>query len=304
MSTNNTSPSSVLMTGASGFVGSRLTCALLEKGRTVHALRIPGCDVSQLPLSHPCLRLHSASDTTETLAAILREASPQVVVHLASLFLSDHGPGDIGNLIDSNVKLGTALLDAMRLVGVRRFVNTGTSWQHYRDAAYSPVNLYAATKQAFEDILTYYVEAHGFNAITLQLFDTYGPGDPRTKLLNLLLRAAKNNEPLTMSPGEQLLDLVHVDDVCRAFVGAIEILEGEEPLGRHSIYAVSSGARMSLRDVVNVFNRVARVQASVEWGAHPYRQREVMMPWASGKSVPGWKPLISLEQGIRAMTWP
>ena len=67
----------------------------------------------------------------------------------------------------------------MKEVGVKILVNTGTSWQHYENKDYSPVNLYAATKQSFEAILQYYVEVASLKAITLKLFETYGLDDPR-----------------------------------------------------------------------------------------------------------------------------
>ena len=123
-------------------------------------------------------------------------------------------------LVDSNVLVGTQVAEAMLRAGCRGIVNTGTSWQRDARGAYDPVCLYAATKQAFEDVLTYYVSAEGFAATTLRLYDTYGPDDPRPKLVNALAGALRSGTPLSLSPGEQLLDLVHIDDVTAAFAAA------------------------------------------------------------------------------------
>ncbi|QNA88228.1 NAD-dependent epimerase/dehydratase family protein [Massilia sp. Dwa41.01b] len=184
-------------------------------------------------------------------------ARPDTVFHLAAAFVAEHVPGDIDRLVHANLLFATQLLEAMRVNGVRLLVNTGTAWQHYGNRDYDPVNLYAATKQAFEAILAYYVNAHGFIAATLALFDTYGPGDERPKLMRALWRAAREGRPLAMSSGRQLLDLVYVDDVVDAYLAAESALR--EGGAGHRHYGVSSGAPLPLRDVVAAFEQAAGV---------------------------------------------
>ena len=74
------------------------------------------------------------------------------------------------------------------------------------------MSLYAATKQAFTDLLVFYAEVEGLAVHTLELMDTYGPGDPRAKLIPFLLRAGAEGTTVEMTDGTQLIDLVHVDD--------------------------------------------------------------------------------------------
>lgn len=133
------------------------------------------------------------------------------VVHLASQFIAEHTSEDIEGLIVSNILYGTYILDASIQADVQWFLNTGTFWQHYHGSSYDPVNLYAATKQAFEDIAKFYVEAHDLRFCTLKLCDTYGPGDTRQKIFNLFERSEASGEVIEMSAGEQLIDIVHVD---------------------------------------------------------------------------------------------
>ena len=75
------------------------------------------------------------------------------IIHLASLYLASHRPDQVADLVNANILLGTSLLEAAKLAGVRWFLNTGTIWQNYQSPEcsdeYHPVNLYAATKQAF-----------------------------------------------------------------------------------------------------------------------------------------------------------
>lgn len=184
--------------------------------------------------------------------------------------------------------------------GIYRLINTGTSWQHYENRDYSPVCLYAATKQAFEAILQYYTETTPLRTITLKLFDTYGPNDLRPKLFTLLRKVATENQPLAMSPGEQLIDMVYIDDVVDAFVIAAERLLAEEGQ-RHEVYALSSGNPIMLKELVQIYSNVVGKQLPIQWGGRPYRIREVMVPWNSGKCLPRWKPKVSINKGIRSI---
>ena len=221
-----------------------------------------------------------------------------IVYHLASLYLPSHKYDDIRNLIDSNITFGTELVDAMNVNGITNFVNTGTMFQHYKDANYSPVNLYAATKQCFEDILKLYQETSGFKVISLHLFDTYGSNDKRRKIFNLFKEISESGETLAMSPGEQLIDIVYIDDIIDAFIIAGKYLvEGRYDLC--GTYGVSSGKPVKLRELVKIFEKVSGKKLSIEWGGRPYREREIMVPWKSYKTLPDWQPKINLEDGIK-----
>jgi nucleoside-diphosphate-sugar epimerase len=232
---------------------------------------------------------------------IVRQAKPDVVFHLASHFVSDHQTYEVQRLIESNVLFGTQLVEAMTLEGQCNLVNTGTSWQHYGGKDYCPANLYAATKQAFEDILEFYVEVRELRVISLKMFDTYGPGDSRNKLVNALLAAAKTGEKLLMSPGEQSIDLVHVDDVVQAFIRSAELLRSGSCIG-HQRFGVSSGAPITVRTLVSECQRVLGIAIPVRWSGRPYRRREVMKPWSPQSVLPGWRPRISLAEGLATLS--
>ncbi len=300
----------VLLTGAFGFVGSHLARHLVGAGKRVSIVERAGADDSAIADLRGKVVVFPYRDRPDELFAFMAEAKPDVVVHLASLFIAEHKPVEIGPLITTNVLFGTVLLEAMALAGVRRLVNTGTSWEHFQDQAYNPVCLYAATKKAFDDIAEFYAQAHAVRRVTLKLFDTYGPGDRRPKLFKALRQAAARGEPLRMSAGEQLIDLVYIDDVVDAFARAIDLAAGppdnERPpspaaaqAGSGLAFGVSAGRRLRLRDLVETFGAVSGKRVPVEWGARPYRKREVMVPWTRFAPVPGWAPQVSLEEGIR-----
>jgi nucleoside-diphosphate-sugar epimerase len=291
-------PRTALVTGATGFVGTHLARRLVTDGWDVHVVVRPGSDLTRLGPTADRVKAHAYDGTTEGLAALIGGARPDVVIHLASLFLVQHTPADVAGLVASNVLFGTQLAEGMVRHGVTRLLNTGTSWQHFEGREYSPVNLYAATKEAFAAVLGYYVEIRGLRVLTLTLSDTYGPDDPRPKLLTLLRQTAASRQPLAMSPGEQLMDLVHIDDVVEAYLLSAERLLADAVEG-HECYAVSSGAPQPLREVVAVFEEAAGVDVPIQWGGRPYRPREMLRPWRRGATVPGWRPRVGLRDGIR-----
>ena len=287
-----------MVTGASGFIGSHLLGYLRREGWQVAAIARSASAATLA--AHPAgPKVYTYTGDTSELVEAVADFRPQVVFHLGSLFLAQHDAAQIEPLISSNILFGTQLLEAMRLAGTTTLVNAGTAWQNFGGDGHNPVNLYAATKQAFEDILLYYVQTADLRAITLRLFDTYGPADTRRKLLTLLIDSLKAGAPMGMSPGEQILDLTHVEDVCSAFLGAANLLlSHEEP--RHEVYAVSSEERHTLRELVAIFEEVAGKKLPITFGARPYRDREVMEPW-QGPQLLGWHAKISLREGLRRL---
>jgi nucleoside-diphosphate-sugar epimerase len=286
-----------VVTGATGYIGSKLVQHLLREGWAVHVFtRRPEVLRGTKHISKEEIHLYDGS--RNSVSDGIRAANPEVVFHLASMFAAEHRSDQIDDLVTSNVLFGTQLIDVCAEVGVKKFINTGTSWQHYRSDKYDPVCLYAATKQAFEDILDFYADAYQMQIATLKLFDVYGPDDPRPKLINLLLRALKTGERLEMSPGEQLLDLVHVDDVTSAYTSCANYLDEITKSGKHLRVAISSGEALSVRELVKVLSELSGRLFNGTFGARQYRQREVMTPWRDKIKVTWWRPQISLKEGL------
>jgi nucleoside-diphosphate-sugar epimerase len=289
----------VIVTGATGFVGSHLSKKLVELGYNVHIISRPSSSYENLESVKNKINVFEYNQNITELINFFKEVKADVVFHLASLFISEHKSDEIDGLINSNIKFGTHILEAMSKSDAYRLINTSTSWQHYKNDEYNPVNLYAATKQAFEDIIEYYVRTLKFKVITLKLFDTYAEDDNRGKLINLLGKFSKEKKELKMSPGEQKIDLVHVDDVVSAFISAYDLIKEDEI--NHNKYAVSSGRQIQLKDLIELYEEVTGNEVLVEWGGRPYRKREVMELWRDFDKLPNWEAEISLEEGLKRL---
>lgn len=290
-----------LVTGATGFIGGHLVRSLLVDGWETHAIVRPFSNATTLRDVLGNSNVHEHDGSTSGLISIVGSVGPLAVFHLASAVITDYVAVDVEALIRSNILFGTQLLEAMAVAGVSVIVNTGTISQHYEGREYSPVYLYSATKQAFQDVLQFYCEARGLHAVTLELPDTYGPGDKRPKLLTLLAGAARTGETLALTPGDQFLDLLHVDDVAHGYeVAADGLLTGKLP--SPSRYRLSSGSLVRLKDVVELYREATGHTVSVVWGGRPYRVREVMEPRSPVPVLPGWIPSRSLVTWLAEST--
>lgn len=288
---------SVFITGGTGFIGQNLVCRLTSTGHLVHVLLRPESDCS-LFAEQQNVFLHFYDGTVDSVTAAFTASKPDTVFHLATRYHAHHTPDQLEDMIQANISLGVHVLEAMVEAKVGLLVNAGSAWQNYRDQDYCPVNLYAAMKQALEDLMAYYVDAQGLRAVTLRFFDTYGPDDPRRKLIPLLIRTLRHGSSLDMSTGEQKIDLLYIDDAIDAFLRAASFAR-EMPVPRHDVFSLATGERLTVKEIVTLLTRLSNADVKVNWGTVPKRERDVMEPWTGGKQLPGWAPKISLEDGLR-----
>lgn len=271
-------PLKILITGATGFIGRHLYAAL-KNNHEVYALCRRSSNIEGIPADY--VKFYDGD--IDELTGMFEAEKFDGVIHVASLVYSEmHQPQQIADLIDSNVTFGTILLDTAVRTGVKWFINTGSIWQNYESPdysdAYNPVNLYAASKQAFITIAKYYTEISAIRFSTLKICDTYGPNDNRRKIFTLFDEIAQNGETLDMTTGYQLIDMVHIDTVVQGFERLMYILSNPDSTFRPE-YVVTSGDVKSLRCIAAEYEEKNNVKLNINWGARPHRLREVMKPY-------------------------
>ncbi len=290
-----------IVTGATGFIGSNMCRRLVNDGWEVWATgRIDENGLAYLSDIKDQIHLVDCQDNGESLLDWVPQTQADVVFHFASVFITDHHPSQIPLLIQSNIMYGTFLLEAMKAGSTRLIINTGTGFQHMNCDSFNPVNLYASTKEAMEVMMRYYTSAEGFRAITMKIFDSYGENDRRKKLLGLFKDMLANGSSLEMSPGEQEIDLVHVDDITNGFLKAYEHLIANTDVVQAD-FALPSGYRMTLREMVSLIENTTNKKLNISWGAKPYKAREVMQIWKGYQTLPNWEITIPFPEGIRRL---
>jgi nucleoside-diphosphate-sugar epimerase len=272
----------ILITGATGFIGKNL-CKELNNQNLAY-----------------CTLSREDASSFESILSFFEKHRPNIVVHLATLYLPTHQPSDIRPMIDSNIRLGTEILEAMLKTGCGRFINTGTLFQNFKNKDYDPYNLYAATKQAFQDLCLHYSnDPQNIKILHLKLMDTYGPGDPRKKIYQLMLEAAKSGLTLELSPGEQYIDPLHIKDVITGFIHAIKNFDSIMHEKQTQTFRLSTGEPITLKTLAATIESVTGKKLKINWGKKPYRPRENFIPITHYDPLPGWKPMTSLTEGIK-----
>jgi nucleoside-diphosphate-sugar epimerase len=180
-------------------------------------------------------------------------------------------------------------------------VTAGTFFQHYDTDDYRALNLYAASKQAFDDILSYYADAYDMAAATLILYEIYSEHDSRRKLMTVIGDACAQGTPINLPADEFWVNFVHVEDVAAAFIHAAQRMEqGEQASGQHKVFSVCAARDTSASDLVALFQAATGQKLTVNRGAFTQPPRNMPTPWR-GDVLPGWTAKVELADGIRRL---
>lgn len=290
-----------IITGATGYIGFHLAKYLIENQWEVYAIVRSTSKTDKL--NSLGIHLFIYNENIKQLNIFFNKVKADVVFHVAAAVITNADQEQVLTLIDSNVKFGTAILEAMKNSPTHLFINTGTYWQNCNSEEYNPVDLYAASKEAFEKIITYYTECGYIRCITLRLYDVYGEDDERPKLLNLLCDIAGTDKTIDISPAHQQLDMVHISDVCNAYLAAYNLLNNDKNI-INRIYGVYSGVRYELHTVIEMLQDIIKRPIHINIGAKPYKSREIMTPTTSTPQLPIWKCKVSLSKGLKFLVSP
>ncbi|WP_370979197.1 NAD-dependent epimerase/dehydratase family protein [Agaribacterium sp. ZY112] len=276
----------ILISGASGFLGQRL-CRSLSVSNQLAVI----CHEKTV-FNFPCESINLSDD----LERDIQKFNPDFSLHLAASYSED----DVQETLGCNTVLPARMLKAISKLDTpnRNFICIGSYWQHgCGTSMQGAIDLYSASKLAFSGLLEYYASRYAINSIELVLYGVYSEDDHRGKLINLILESAKSGRLLELSPGEQMLNLVHVKDVISGVELAIQaVLDSES--GGVSRYRLSSGNEYSVKDLISLVESCSGLLPNVQLGAKSYRSVEVFEPVYMYPILPGWRPTVNLESFI------
>lgn len=171
-----------------------------------------------------------------------------------------------------------------------------------------PECAYGASKAACLNHLALFGWQHPeLRWLWLRLFSVYGPGEGPEWFIPSTVRKMRSGEPLLFTPGEQELDYLHVDDVCRAVVAALCERRHCEPNGGHrpplqnGAYDLGSGKPVKLKVVVDQLAAILKPSQPLQFGALPYRPNQIMRACANTdlwKQL-GIQPQIHFTEGLK-----
>jgi len=292
----------VLITGASGFIGSHLARLLVQEGCEVFTLLRPESDPWRIRDLLPVLRVVEGDllDPGGAWADRLGSIRPEACFHFAwytepGVFL--HSALNLQYMIAS-VALATRLADA----GCRRLVIAG-SFSEYdqrlgylaEDSALRPNTLYGATKAALYQSLALWAPKVGIDLLWPRIFGVYGPGEHAKRFVPAVITATLRGEATRLTPGEQMRDYLHVADVAGAVWAAAQSdLNGPINIG--------SGKPVAIGDLARLIGDLVGRPDLIRLGDLPYREGDPMFVCANTqllRSATGWAPRFDLETGLR-----
>jgi nucleoside-diphosphate-sugar epimerase len=230
------------------------------------------------------------SDYSE-LAKAVASTKPEVIVHCATHYVYSHEPSDIAPMFDANLHFGTHILEALRTSDAQ-FDNISTYFQHQRTAKGQSTSIYAISKSAFSSIVQWYGGNTALKITDLTLFDTYGPGDERKKLIPNLLACARSGTTLELRSASAAVDLCYVDDV----VAAIDLVVSKRKSGS---WSVRSGHPITVADIARTTEEITGRRV-----VDKFSDSLVVagLPMEVPPMLPGWRPNVELREGI-ARCW-
>ncbi len=290
----------VLVTGSTGFVGRHLIPHLVSAGYNTTALvRNSEKFFSLFP--------QSISDNVNVISINdkkwkddIKKRNIDNVIHLASLLTSKNDSVTLDQLLDVNIFFSSHLLNALEGSPIKCFINTGSFTEYMNnDGRLSPSYLYAATKTSFRHILKYYSEINHFKYFHIIPYTIYGDEDTQPKLIDYIINSLTSTSPISMSPGEQILDFIHIDDVVKFYLLA---LRNNELVADDTEIFLGSGTGSSPKTVAKTVEELSGKKTKIKWGALPYRERDTLhcvAPITILQKLFNWKPSISLKEGIK-----
>ncbi|HYD63884.1 NAD(P)-dependent oxidoreductase [Azospirillum sp.] len=289
---------SVLITGATGYIGHRLAAALVGAGRQVHALVRPSSGRDRLPGSAVA---HVYDGSADSVRRAVAASAPDTVFHLAAE-QAPAGPEALNALVGGNVLMPLQLMAAMAEAGGGHLVTAATYWEYDEAGRFRPNSLYAASKRAALAFAEHFAHHGALRTTALVLYDVYGEDDWRNKILTDWRRRLGTDEPADATPGEQEVSFVHVDDVVRGFLAAAAAPPaGGGEGGGIATFALPAERFVTLREAAALFEAVSGQRLPVRWGARPYPPHQIFRPVRCLPVLPGWRPRVTLEDGIRRM---
>jgi nucleoside-diphosphate-sugar epimerase len=303
-----------LVTGAAGFIGSRLSEMLLDDGWTVTGV---DCFTDYYPRRQKEANVAGllagdgftfVEDDLATMDLLDRLEGVDTVFHQsAQAGVRDSWAGGFASYVQHNVLATQRLLEACLQAGTRRLVYASSSSVYGNAERYPtreqdvtrPFSPYGVTKLAAENLVCAYARNFGLSTVALRYHTVYGPRQRPDMAIHRLFRAALSGEPFPLfAAGGFVRDFTYVDDICRA-----NVLAAEADLAPGTILNLAGGESVTMVQLIDRIGAlVGRPVPVEEFAGQAGDVQRTEADWSAARTLLGWTPVTGLDEGLRAQS--
>jgi nucleoside-diphosphate-sugar epimerase len=291
----------VLITGASGFVGSHVARLLVAEGCEVYALVRESSNRWRIRDILPSMYLRQSDLVAfENVNTYLQEIKPELCIHLAWYAV----PGKYLNSQENldSIQASINLLSQLAELGCKRFVGIGTCFEYDLSLGYlsessltKPITLYAATKVALSTILQQFAQITEMEIAWIRLFYQYGPMEDERRLIPGIISSLLRDEVVKTTKGEQIRDFLHIEDVASAIWAVAKS-------NVSGVVNVGSGQPVTVGQIALELGNLLGKPDLIHLGALPYRPNDPMFICANNELLrkkTDWTQKYNLTTGLK-----
>ena len=272
----------ILITGGTGFLGSHL----VEKLKSKYQIYLIIKNNKKIIKNHNNIKKIYFKKYSD-LNLKLKKLKIDIVIHCATHYKKDHKYKDIEKIISSNILFGNVLLENLKLLKPKKFINFTTVWENYNGKYGNAFNLYAASKQAFANIIRYYSNLNKKTKFyNLFISDTYGYNDKRIKLINVIKKNISKNKELKLVSKNLSINLTNVRDI----ISAVDIVIKKKI--KPGNYLLKNNKNFLLQDIINQIKIFKKLK--IKW----LSKNKIAEKIYNIKKLPHWKPKFSNKKNL------
>ena len=279
----------ILLTGSTGFIGSELLKYLSNYNKVYITVR------KKYKINSNNKNINKIYfKSYKNLSYKIKKLKIDTVVHCATHYVKNHNFEDIKKLSESNILFGNIILENLKIMRVKKFVNFSTVWENYDGKKDNCYNLYSAYKAGFGKIISFYKkENKNIKFLNLVISDTFGLRDKRKKLVNLLKTNYKRNLVTKVISKNLYINLLNVKDI----VSAIKLILKKNY--KSDTYILKNKNNFKIYDIIKKIEKYSQKKIKVKWLSNKIIKEKIY----KFKTLKGWKPKNSdIKDIIRIIT--
>jgi nucleoside-diphosphate-sugar epimerase len=277
----------ILLTGATGFIGSSILKEIRLNNKVFIIQRFESKKKIKKTKNIKIITFKNYN----ILSNKLKKIKVDTIIHCATHYKKEHIQKDILKFIQSNILLGNIILENLKKLNAKQFINFSTTWEDFDNKENNPRNLYAAYKKSFNCLIQYYKKKiPNINFIDLMIVDTFGENDKRQKLINTLRNNYIKKRTSKIISKRLYLNLINVEDI----VNAVKILlKNKIQPGKYILKNSNYFNLFELIEYINKNNNNNRIK--VKWLSNTLIKDKIL----KYKKLKNWNPKKSNIKNVK-----